>query len=224
MARILIVDDSIVMRRNLEFILKSAGHTVVGQASNGRQAIIMYSELNPDLVTMDISMPIMNGVDTVVHIMKLHKNAKIIMISALNQKQMVFEAIKNGALHYITKPINQEALLQVINEVLADNTDKTNRVLQTSKTNPGFAISNANGKFMVTFNKNFGLKDLDPLETAVKGLLYVNPLCVIFDFGYFDNIDSKLMHSIVQLANLVKDSGGVLEYHTNSETLKKTLL
>jgi len=119
MAKILIVDDSIIMRRNIETILISVGHEVVGQAVNGIQAVEMYKKFMPDLVTMDISMPLMNGINAVSEIMKMDSNAKIVMISAHNQKQMVFEAIKNGAKHYILKPIEVENVIKVLNEVLS---------------------------------------------------------------------------------------------------------
>lgn len=118
MAKILIVDDSIIMRKNLEYLLKQEGHEVVGQAINGKQAVSMYETLHPDLVTMDISMPMMSGTDAVTEIIKLDPLAKIVMISAINQKQMVFEAIKNGAKHYIVKPIEVENLLKTIDAVL----------------------------------------------------------------------------------------------------------
>lgn len=120
MARILIVDDSIIMRKNLEYIFKQDGHEVVGQAINGKQAVSMYEELRPDLVTMDISMPMMSGTDAVSEIIKLDPCAKIVMISAINQKQMVFEAIKNGAKHYIVKPIEAENVRKTINAVLKE--------------------------------------------------------------------------------------------------------
>ena len=89
MARILIVDDSTVMRKNLYTIFTENGHEVVGEAIDGKQAIVLYSELKPDLVTMDITMPKMSGVEAVNFIVNKDQNAKIIMVSALNQKQMV---------------------------------------------------------------------------------------------------------------------------------------
>lgn len=108
MANILIVDDSIVMRKNLSLILRNAGHEIVGEATNGRQAVTLYQELQPDLVTMDISMPILSGVEAVKRIFKYDPKAKIIMISAVNQKKMVFNALNSGAKHYIVKPIEQK--------------------------------------------------------------------------------------------------------------------
>ena len=118
MARILIVDDSIIMRKNLEFVLVQAGHQVVGQAINGKQAVEMFISLRPDLVTMDISMPMMSGTDAVSEIIAIAPEAKIVMISAINQKKMVFEAIKNGAKHYIIKPIEASTVIKTIEAVL----------------------------------------------------------------------------------------------------------
>lgn len=121
MAKILIVDDSIIMRKNLEFILKNSNHEIVGQATNGKQAVELYKESKPDLVTMDISMPFMSGTDAVSEIISIDSSAKIIMISAINQKQLVFEAIKKGAKHYIVKPIDAENVIKTIDSVLNDN-------------------------------------------------------------------------------------------------------
>lgn len=121
MAKILIVDDSIIMRKNLEFILKNSNHQIVGQATNGKQAVELYKECKPDLVTMDISMPFMSGTDAVSEIILIDPSAKIIMISAINQKQLVFEAIKKGAKHYIVKPIDAENVIKTIDSVLNDN-------------------------------------------------------------------------------------------------------
>lgn len=123
MARILIVDDSTVMRKNLYSIFTSNGHEVIGEAADGKQAVLLYLQLNPDLVTMDITMPKMTGVEVVKQIISNDSSAKIIMVSALNQKQMVFEALKNGAKHYIIKPIESSQLLGVVNEVLENNED-----------------------------------------------------------------------------------------------------
>lgn len=224
MARILIVDDSLVMRRNLEYILKYAGHTVVGQAVNGKQAIIMYSELEPDIVTMDISMPVMSGVEAVEQIINMDKKARIIMVSALSQKQNVFEAIQKGALHYITKPIDHDNLLATINEVLNENFVGKVDSSQLSHTIPGFKIENANGKFVVYFNSNIGLKDFSGLDTAIKGLLFVKPLHIIFDFGNIENIDDEVLQPILKLAKIVQESDGFVEHRTASLILQRRLI
>jgi len=119
-ARILIVDDSIIMRRNLKTILTQAGHSVIAEASNGKEAFIEYEKCMPDLVTMDITMPIMNGIDAVKNIIDRFPEAKIIMISALDQRNMVFEALENGAKHYIVKPITPDDVCGTVNTVIGE--------------------------------------------------------------------------------------------------------
>lgn len=121
MAKILVVDDSSIMRRNLATILSEAGHTIVGEAANGESAYKEYERLQPDLVTMDITMPILDGIGAVKKILKYYPNANIIMISALDQKQMVLAAVQNGAKHYIIKPFTAEKVAAVVNEVLSNS-------------------------------------------------------------------------------------------------------
>lgn len=121
MANILIADDSTVMRRSLRLILTKAGHTVVGQATDGASVCQMYNQLKPDLVTMDITMPGMNGIEAMLKILESDPHAKIIMITAIDQKRMILDAIESGARHYIIKPFQEEKVLSTINEVLNQN-------------------------------------------------------------------------------------------------------
>lgn len=120
MAKILVVDDSTVMRRALSLILTKAGHTVVGQATNGEQAFILYSRLKPDLVTMDITMPTLDGIDAIKKILKSFPDAKIVVISSLDQKKTILEAVEQGAKHYIVKPFKDAKVLTIVNEVLQE--------------------------------------------------------------------------------------------------------
>ena len=121
MARIMIVDDALMMRTTLRKILETAGHEVVGEAINGEQAILNYPKCQPDLVTMDITMPGLGGIETIKQIMVAHPNANIVVVSALGQKHVVFEALQNGAKNYILKPIAEENLLAVLGLVLEQN-------------------------------------------------------------------------------------------------------
>lgn len=220
MARILIVDDSTVMRKNLCAIFTRNGHEVVGEAIDGKQAIFLYLDLKPDLVTMDISMPKMSGVEAVDAIVKKDKNAKVIMISALNQKQMVFEALKNGAKHYIIKPIDPTKLLGIVDEVLEESTDNVIEIKdEVKEIEPGFKINNLNGKFIVTFNEHLGIKDHITLETAVKGLLFVQPLNIVFDFDNLNEITEAILHPIMRIGTTIVNSGGNLEYMSKSERI-----
>ena len=117
MARILITDDAAFMRMQLKNIFESLGHEVVGEAENGQVAIELYDQLKPDLVTMDITMPEMTGIEAVKAIKKNDPNATIVMCSAMGQQQMVLEAIQAGAKDFIVKPFDQERIKQAIAKI-----------------------------------------------------------------------------------------------------------
>ena len=224
MARILIVDDSTVMRKNLHSIFTGNGHEVVGEAADGTQAILMYAKLKPDLVTMDITMPKMTGVEVVKRIIYKDSSAKIIMVSALNQKQMVFEALNNGAKHYIIKPIEPSQLLGVVNEVLKDNVeDIIEKVEQTLEIKDGFKIENKESKFIISFNEHLNIKDHIRLETAVKGLLFISPLNIMFDFGVLEDISAEILLPILRISKRIKAAGGNLEYVISSDKLREKI-
>jgi two-component system chemotaxis response regulator CheY len=117
-ARILIVDDAKFMRMTLTNILLKANHEVVGEAENGVEAVELYEKLNPDLVTMDITMPEKNGIVALKEIKQNHPVAKIIMCSAMGQQKMVVEAIEAGAKDFIVKPFDENRVIEAINRVL----------------------------------------------------------------------------------------------------------
>lgn len=117
--RILVVDDAAFMRMMIKNILSKNGYEIVGEAENGQVAIELYKKLKPDLVTMDITMPEMNGIEGVKAIREYDPNANIIMCSAMGQQAMVMEAIQAGAKDFIVKPFQQDRILQAIGRVLA---------------------------------------------------------------------------------------------------------
>ncbi len=108
--RVLIVDDSMLMRKMLGDILKADGWQVVGEASSGQEAVAKYAEFRPDLVTLDIVMPDTDGIYALQNILRLDSQAKVVVISALNQTKLVSEAIRKGALDFIVKPFLPEQL------------------------------------------------------------------------------------------------------------------
>jgi two-component system, chemotaxis family, chemotaxis protein CheY len=119
MARILIVDDAKFMRLTLTGILKKAEHEIVGEAENGREAIDLYRELKPELVTMDITMPEMSGLEAMKEIKQEFPDAKVVMCSAMGQQKMVVEAIEAGAKDFIVKPFDEGRVLDAVNRVLS---------------------------------------------------------------------------------------------------------
>lgn len=118
LAQILIVDDAAFMRMQLKNIFTNLGHEVIGEAENGQQATQMYQDLNPDIVSMDITMPEMNGVEATKEIKGKDANATIIMCSAMGQQQMVLDAIKAGATDFIVKPFTEERVKETLEKLL----------------------------------------------------------------------------------------------------------
>ncbi len=118
MGRILIVDDTLFMRTLLKNILFSGGHDIVGEAGDGDEAISKYKELKPDLVTMDVVMPKVNGIEALKAIKSFDPNARVVMCTAVGQEQMVKLAIKTGARGYIIKPFQAPKVLEEIKNVL----------------------------------------------------------------------------------------------------------
>lgn len=119
MARVLIVDDAAFMRMMLKDILTKNGIEVIGEAVNGNDAVDKYKELQPDVVTMDITMPEKDGITAVKEIKAIHPQAKVIMCSAMGQQPMVLEAIQAGARDFVVKPFQADRVMDAINKVLA---------------------------------------------------------------------------------------------------------
>lgn len=118
MAKILIVDDSAVSRKKLRTILESANYDVIGEACDGAEAFEKYESLLPDIVTMDITMPNIDGIAVLKTIMEKYPSAKVVMITALGKGDKILEALNAGAKNYITKPYEDEQILNSIKEAL----------------------------------------------------------------------------------------------------------
>ncbi len=117
--KVLIVDDAAFMRMMLRDILAKNGFEVVGEADNGKVAVQMYNELKPDVVTMDITMPEMDGIAAVKEIKAADPNAKVVMVSAMGQQAMVIEAIRSGAADFIVKPFQPDRVLEALGKALS---------------------------------------------------------------------------------------------------------
>lgn len=116
--KILIVDDAAFMRLVLSNMLTKNGFEVIGEAANGQEAVDKYKALTPDLVTMDITMPVMEGIEAVKLIKQLDNNANIIMCSAMGQQIMVVQSLQAGAKDFIVKPFQEERVLEAIQRVI----------------------------------------------------------------------------------------------------------
>ena len=115
--RVVIADDSILIRKILKNILNSADYTVVGEATNGEEAIALYKQLKPDILTLDITMPVMNGLEALRGILDYDKDAKVVMVSAAGQQHNIIEALKLGATLFITKPFDNDDVIDSFNKL-----------------------------------------------------------------------------------------------------------
>ncbi|MBR5127750.1 MAG: response regulator [Roseburia sp.] len=118
MAKILIVDDAAFMRMMIKDILTKNGYEIAAEAENGQKAVEKYAEVKPDLVLMDITMPEMDGIQSLKKIKELDPAANVIMCSAMGQQAMVIEAIQSGAKDFIVKPFQAERVLEAVKKVV----------------------------------------------------------------------------------------------------------
>ena len=119
MARILVVDDAVFMRKMVKDALSAAGHEIVGEAANGLEAVARFQELKPDLVTLDITMPEKDGLAALADIMAADPSARVVMCSALGQESKVLEAIKLGAKDFVVKPFQPDRVIDAGGKALA---------------------------------------------------------------------------------------------------------
>ena len=119
MARVLVVDDAAFMRKMVSDALANGGHEVVGEASNGVDAIARFQELKPDLMTLDITMPEKDGLSALADIMGTDPSARVVMCSALGQESKVLEAIKLGAKDFVVKPFKPDRVIEAVGKALA---------------------------------------------------------------------------------------------------------
>ena len=214
---ILVADDSVLMRRNLKNILKQAWYNIVAEASNGKEAVELYRKYKPDLVTMDITMPVMTGIEAVKSIIEEYPEANIIMISALDQKHMVFKALECGAKHYIVKPFKVSAVLKAIQHVLNpekkqdDLKEKTEEQFESKKTHEDselpYKVSNSDGIFTIAIFSTLNNRQYLQLEGTVQGLLSMSNVKIYFDLSGCSYPD-EMSFALKPLVDRIKNSGG----------------
>ena len=118
MARVLVVDDAAFMRKVVSDALAAGGHEVIGQAGNGTEAVTQFTELRPELITLDITMPEKDGLQALSEIMTIDPGARVLMCSALGQESKVIESIKLGAKDFVVKPFQPDRLLEAVGKAL----------------------------------------------------------------------------------------------------------
>ncbi len=114
MKRLLVVDDALFMRKLIRGVASEAGWDVIGEAGNGEEAIAMYRQHHPDLVTMDLVMPVMGGLEALRQIRAIDPQAKVVVVTALDQKQALMDSIRDGAIDFIVKPFERQRVLNLL--------------------------------------------------------------------------------------------------------------
>ncbi len=117
MKRLLVVDDAMLMRKLIRDVATEAGWEVAGEAKNGLEAVTLYDQLQPDLVTMDVVMPGMGGLEALRIIREHDPAAQVVMVTALDQKQTLMDSIRDGALDFIVKPFERERIINLLKKI-----------------------------------------------------------------------------------------------------------
>jgi two-component system chemotaxis response regulator CheY len=126
MSRLLIVDDALIMRRLIADVARQAGWEVAGEAPNGQAAVDLFRSLRPDLTTLDMVMPIMGGLEALRRIRELDPRARVVMVTAVDQREALLESIREGALDFVVKPFERERILGVLKKVQAAMASEAN--------------------------------------------------------------------------------------------------
>lgn len=227
MARILIVDDSAVARKSLREIVTSLGHTVVSEAANGAQAFVEYKQHKPDVITMDLTMQGMSGAEATSKIIATFPEARIIVISAMEERQVVLDALERGARHFIIKPIAKDKVSVILNNVLQQKFDQHKHmelVRQLKKTSevysplrvtvpqyqPPYQISLDSKLILVKINSTLTTKSCQSLAIELEEYLTGEPR-ILFDFGNTPDLDLAVFAEVNKLVDSIQNNSGMVK-------------
>ncbi|MDR3564734.1 MAG: response regulator [Negativicutes bacterium] len=231
-ARILIVDDSSVARKSLRGIVTSLGHSVVAEAENGSQAFVEYIKHKPDVVTMDLTMQGMSGAEATSKIISTFPEARIIVISAIEERRVVIDALERGARHFIIKPITQEKVASIVNNVLQQNFDHQKHMELVWKLKgaddpdslirgnteymPPYQICLDNKLILVNINPTLSLTSCQSLIIELEEYLTGAPR-VLFDFGTTARLDGLVLAEIDKLITNIENNSGMVKTVSRSQ-------
>lgn len=229
MAKVLIADDSAVARKSLRQIITSLGHVVVGEVANGSQAFVEYNKLKPDVVTMDLTMQGLGGAEATSKIIATYPAARIIVISAMEERHVVIDALERGARHFIIKPISTEKVASVLNNVLQQDFDVKKHMervrklkgadhsIMAGKYVPPYFISHQGGVFVhVTLNSNLTLTSCQSLILELEEYL-TDSSRVLLDFGIIASLDEAIVAKLNEIVNTIETNCGTVKAISNNK-------
>lgn len=246
MANVLIVDDSYLMRNKLRVMLTTYGHQVVAEAENGVQAVRRFKEFCPDFLTMDITMPEMDGITAVKKILEIDRNAKIIMLSAISQKLLVLEALRAGAKHFIVKPVDEARLKQVVHEITyikppekrkepeepakeqekpadAPKAEDSKAKEPEVEAYEAVTFDNIDSEIVVTITKEPLEENVQAFALTMAGILNIRHVKLLFDFKNINSLSRDFSERTDRILEQVSSAGGGYALAPMNEKLRKCL-
>lgn len=226
-ARVLVVDDSAVARKGLREMITSLGYAVAGEAANGAQAFVEYTRCQPDLVTMDLTMQGLGGAEVTSKIMAAYPQARIVVISAMEAREAIVDALERGARHFLLKPVRRETVAAVFSCVLGQEFDlarHTERVRKlkeaggpssallesaVQRSAPPYAICAQDGLVHVMLSQNLSATSCRPLLQELAEHLQGSPR-VLLDFGAVRTLAAPVLQRLDELVAAVENSGGMV--------------
>lgn len=226
----MIVDDSGVVRKGLKEIVESLGHKVVAEAANGTQAFVEYKQHKPDVVTMDLTMEGMSGAEATSKIVTTFPEAKIIVVSAIEERKIIIDALERGARHFIVKPITKEKVAAVISNVLQqtfDHNQHKEMVKKLKGSDEGllggdayvapYQISVQDGKMvMIRLNPNLTLTSCQSLSMELEEHLNHSPR-VLIDFGAASTFHAEVLMEINKMIEYIESKSGMVKAATRNQ-------
>ena len=183
MQKVIVADDSIVSRKNVKNILNNLGYNVIAEADNGLEAFILFERFQPDLVIMDFNMPIMNGLDSLKCILNKFPQANIIIMSSIDNKEIIEESLEKGAKYYIIKPVNHLKLFSVIH-ILEQTIIQSSSLLQRSACLSDFNsyFENRNGILNLRIPGKADIDFYNKLREVVFNFRFISPLAIQLNY------------------------------------------
>lgn len=233
LARILIADDSAFARQMLRDIVTALGHVVVSEATNGTQAFVEYTRTKPDLMTIDLTMQGLEGAETISKIIAIHPDARIIVVSAIESRAAIIDALERGARHFIVKPIRQEKVAAAIETVLQQNLNpqkyldgirklKSNEDIQVfaeaaAKYVAPYTIKIQNDHYIHVFiDQTLTSTSCQTLMTELGEYLDDKPR-LLLNFGSMSNLDPQLFDQFNKLVQTLEENSGFVRAISNNE-------
>jgi len=211
------------MRLIMRKLLDELGHKVIAEAGNGEEAIKAYDSHSPDLVTMDITMPVMDGVTAVQEIVARHPDAKIVMVSAYGHAKMVMKAISMGAKHFLVKPIITERARKIISEVLSGSASPDAKADLDVLHSASFTIEEQENGFVVRVQDELDKLEANNLQRALEDLIGMDNLRIVLLFPDKVSYSPDIIARIEATINKLERAGVQMAVNTGDEDFKARL-